>query len=138
MNRKYYLDTCIWIDYFEDRTDNFRPLGERAFRLIKKILSESDLIMYSDIVDKELHKRYSLEKIQKLQGIIPPEALITVISTTKQLQESIILSRKLNIPKQDALHAILAKDNNAILISRDKHFYELEKQIQIKKPEDLI
>ena len=35
----------------------------------------------------------------------------------------------------DVLHIIMAKDNNAILISRDKHILELN---ICKKPEDLI
>lgn len=34
MEEKYYLDACIWRDYFENREDRFRPLGEWAFRLV--------------------------------------------------------------------------------------------------------
>ena len=38
MVEKYYLDTCIWRDYFENRSDKFRPLGDWAFSLIKLII----------------------------------------------------------------------------------------------------
>ena len=37
MKRRFYLDTCIWRDYYENRSDNFRPLGEWALFLINKI-----------------------------------------------------------------------------------------------------
>ncbi|MBN1376781.1 PIN domain-containing protein [Candidatus Woesearchaeota archaeon] len=51
---------------------------------------------------------------------------------------SLKISRKINIPKNDVLHAILARDNNAILVTRDKHFYKLAEKIIVKKPEELI
>ena len=35
---KYYLDTSIWRDYYENRSDKFRPWGEWALILINKIL----------------------------------------------------------------------------------------------------
>ncbi len=35
---KYYLDTCIWIDFFEDRKGaKGEPFGEFASRLLTKI-----------------------------------------------------------------------------------------------------
>jgi hypothetical protein len=50
---KYYIDTCIWRDYFENRNDKYRPLGEWAFRFIKKIINEDSLILFSDLVLEE-------------------------------------------------------------------------------------
>ena len=47
---KYYLDTCIWRDYFENREDKYRPLGEWEFRLIKKIIAEELEILFSDLI----------------------------------------------------------------------------------------
>jgi len=37
------------------------------------------------------------------------------------------------MPVKDALHAILARDNKAILVTRDKHFYDLADKVEIKK-----
>ena len=34
----YYVDSAIWRDLHENRTDKFRPLGEWAFELFRKIL----------------------------------------------------------------------------------------------------
>ena len=49
--------------------------------------------------------------------IVPKEFLIKLKTSYKQVKESIKLSKKLNIPKKDALHAILARDNQAIVIT---------------------
>jgi len=48
------------------------------------------------------------------------------------------LKKKLKIPFGDALHTILAKDNEAILVTRDHHFDVVEGIVKIRKPEDLI
>lgn len=35
-------------------------------------------------------------------------------------------------------HVILARDNNAIMVTRDEHFYKLTDIVSVKKPEELI
>ena len=35
MAKKFYLDTAIWRDYFEDRGDGTRPIGEFAFQFLR-------------------------------------------------------------------------------------------------------
>ncbi len=138
MELKYYFDTCIWIDYFENRSDKFRPLGDWALTLINKIIKNNKIILYSNLVEEELNLIYSKDKVQKIFGIIPKQILIKINSTEEQLKEAIYLSKKLKIPVKDCLHAILARDNNSILVTRDKHFLELLDIVKIKKPEDLI
>ena len=39
----YYLDTSIWLDFFEKRGKN----GEAAFKLIRKIIKEESKIACS-------------------------------------------------------------------------------------------
>jgi len=63
---------------------------------------------------------------------------IKIEATEKQVKESYVIKNKLNIPFGDAIHAVLARDNNALMITRDKHFYDLANEIEIKKPEELI
>ena len=60
---KYYIDACIWRDYFENRSDNFRPLGEWAFKLIKKSIEEGSSVVYSDSIIEELEEFYSKDEI---------------------------------------------------------------------------
>lgn len=138
MQKRYYLDTCIWRDYFENRKDRFRPLGDWAFEAIKIIIDNEDIIIYSDAVEEELLSAYSKEKVNEIISIVPPEIMIKVCITKKQAEEGRILAKKLKIPLKDAFHSILARDNNAILISRDKHFYNLLNIVVLKLPEELI
>ncbi len=39
---------------------------------------------------------------------------------------------------KDALHAVLSRDNGAVLITRDAHFELLSFMVEVKKPENLI
>ncbi|MBD3304155.1 PIN domain-containing protein [Candidatus Woesearchaeota archaeon] len=135
--QKYYLDACIWIDYFENRKDRFRPLGEWALDLIKKIIEDDALILYSELVEEELSTRYSPREISAILNIVPSEKLVKAEISDGQIRESMHISKQSNIPKKDALHAILARDNNAVLVTRDKHFQELQKSNIIKKPEEI-
>ena len=64
--------------------------------------------------------------------------LIFVESTEKQIGKAKDLSLKRNIPKRDALHALIARDNNAILVTLDKHFQQIRDIIEPKRPQDLI
>lgn len=81
---------------------------------------------------------YSEKEIKSIIDIVPKENLIRIGASAEQLKEAIRFSEKLQMPVKDALHAILARDNGAVLISRDKHFYELAGEVTIKRPEDLI
>jgi len=42
------------------------------------------------------------------------------------------------VPAGDALHAIVARDNDLILVTRDRHFRKLEDISKHYKPEELI
>jgi len=135
---KYYLDTCIWRDYFENRNDRFRPLGEWAFMVIRQIINQGSLIVYSDVLDGELRQVYSDEEMLAKFSVVPSKLRIDVKITRHQFCEGLVISKKLGIPLKDALHSILARDHGAVLITRDKHFYEFAEQLEIRKPEDLI
>jgi predicted nucleic acid-binding protein len=134
---KYYLDTSIWRDYYENRSDNLRPLGEWALMLLRKIILEGSIILYSDFVIEELKKGYNQNDVEKIFQIAEGSILKVKINP-EDVSKAAILSKTRKVSFGDALHAILAKNNNAILISRDAHFRELSDIAIIKKPEELI
>lgn len=115
MVEKYYLDTCIWRDYLENRYDSLKPLGEFSLQLINKIVEDENILCYSDIVIKELKKALPQEEITDLISIIPQHLRLKLTISRQQAHEAKKLMRTFNIPFGDAMHAILTRDANAIL-----------------------
>lgn len=134
----FYFDTSIWIDFFENRNEPNLPKGDWATALLNKVVEVNAKIIYSDHVLNEMAEAgySSIEcdiMFSKLRSI-----LIFVEATAKQMGKAKDLAIKRNIPKGDALHALIARDNKAILVTIDHHFKELQDIIKPKKPQDLI
>ena len=135
---KYYADTSIWIDLYEDRKGfNNEKLGDYALDLFYFIIEKNHKLIISDMLIKELGINYTTAQINGMMKIY--ENLIEKIKiTTKQRDEAKELSLERNLPYGDALHAIIARDNNLILVTRDNHFKKLTDISQYYKPEELI
>ena len=137
MVEKYYLDTSIWMDYYEDRKDPSKDIGEFAFKLLVKLLASKSTIVVSDFLLRELEVTYSLDKVRGMT--LHFEHLMEKVSLSKeQNEEAKKIAEKRKIPKGDAIHAILARDNKAILVSRDNHFQKLRDICEVMKPEEII
>ena len=136
--KKYFLDTCIWIDLYEDRKGyGGDPLGDFAFKLFFHIKKSGFKIIISDLTIKELEMNYSLEEINGLMN--PFENLLEKVLVDKELVfEAKKLAEQRRIPKGDVLHALIAKKHNFILVTRDKHFNFLTDIVKYFKPEDII
>ncbi len=138
MVQKYYLDTSIWLDFFENRNELNLPKSDWAHKLLNKITENNEKIIYSEIVVLELGVvGYQLNELERLFEKIKP-ILIFVESTEKQARKAIDLASKRGIPKGDALHAILARDNKATLVTLDNHFKKVLDITKSKKPQDII
>ncbi|MBI5002306.1 PIN domain-containing protein [Candidatus Woesearchaeota archaeon] len=133
---KYYFDTCIWRDYYENREDNFRPLGEWALLLIKSIEEDNGFILYSNLIVHELKKEYNETQIKELFSVTIK--LREVPISKIQVQEARMINQIRKVGFADAMHVVLARDNNAILVTRDNHFIDLTDIAPIKKPEELL
>jgi predicted nucleic acid-binding protein len=113
---KYYVDTCVWIDFVE---------GEKYSEdFFYKIIHNEDSIIISNLVFKEFvkHKKYS--NIQSAITLLKSKQLIEFVTYTYSQNEEASKICK-DMPLADALHAIIARDFNATLITRDKHFLML-------------
>jgi len=138
MTQRYYIDTSIWIDLYEDRKGfNNEPLGDYALKLFSLIRAKKNNLVITDILIRELEMNYSLEEIN---GMMKPfENIIEkIVATREQRDEAKKIAEERNIPPGDVLHAIIARDNELILITRDKHFRQLEDISKHHKPEDII
>ena len=137
MAEKYYLDTSIWMDYYEDRKDPSKDIGEFAFKLLCRLLASKSRIVVSTFLLNELETAYSLDKIRGLT--LPFKGLMERVDVSdKQREEAKKIAQERGIPKGDVIHAILARDSNAILVSRDKHFQLLKDICKVVKPEEII
>lgn len=140
MPERYFLDTCIWRDFYEDRCGTGgRPLGKYAAKLVMKILLNKDVIIFNDIIVDELGKKFDLDEIQEMFAILSAiGTLARVELSLDQVKEANRLGLERGIPVSDATHAISARENDAILVSQDKHFQVLSDIVSVKRPEDII
>ena len=138
MPERYLIDTSIWMDFYEDRVGlKGEPFGDYAFKFLLKIKVKEDRIIVNESLFRELEEKYSLEQIN---GLFKPfEKLIDkILATKKQTDEALKLSMERNVPKADALYAVIARDEKLTLITRDNHFKILQDLSNHNKPEDLI
>ena len=133
--RYFYFDTSIWLDVYEKRGRN----GEVAFEFLTKIIDEDSLVLFSNLIISELKNLgYSKETIIDVIKILPYENVRKIEISRSQLDEAKKVSLIKEIPKKDALHAILCRDNYAQLISRDAHFNKIKYISIARVPEDFI
>ncbi|MEK6869337.1 MAG: PIN domain-containing protein [Nanoarchaeota archaeon] len=135
MAEKYYFDTSIWLDIYEKRGYN----GEVAKKLMEKIIREDSVTVYSDFVVKEFKRLgYSEYEINVILSIAKPDHIRRIHLTKEQLIEAKQLFKKRDVPLGDIFHAILARDREAQLVSRDRDFEKIKDIAEAKLPEDLL
>nr|MBI4156509.1 type II toxin-antitoxin system VapC family toxin [Candidatus Woesearchaeota archaeon] len=133
--KRFYLDTSIWLDFFEKRG----KYGKLALKLIRKIIQDNSIILYSDSVINELKRLgYGYDQIEKIFSIAKPNNIIKIHIFSIEMEEAKNLAFKRNIPRGDALNAILSRDNYAQLVARDYHYRKLKDISITKAPEELI
>jgi len=114
-------------------------LGDVASKLFLKLLKENSIILYSELTLKELRKCFADEEINSSLGIILALGLLEKAKVAAdELEEAAKLAKTRKVPFGDALHAIIARNNDAIMVSPDKHFELLKDIVDYKRPEDLI
>lgn len=136
--KRYYFDTSIWLDFFENRNELNMPKGNWVHKLLDKVTKDNDKVICSDIVMLELETiGYLPHELEKLFEKVNP-LIIFVESTEKEARKAKDLSLRLNIPRGDALHALIAKDNKAVMVTLDNHFKKLINITKAKKPNEII
>jgi predicted nucleic acid-binding protein len=134
---RVYIDTAIWRDYFEKRKDSKKELGEIAGRFLEKLIKESVVIVFSDIVKRELLHTYAHQELDAL--FLPfQQNIVEVEACTDDFFEAHALSMEHDVPFGDALHAVLARNHRAHMITRDKDFKRLQNVCPFQKPEDVV
>lgn len=110
-------------------------MGEFAFRFFEWCKNKKHKIIYSELVNLELKNLEDLIK-ERLQEY--KEVICKVNTTEEELGEANKTSKERKLSFNDILHAIIARDNKATIITRDFHFQELFDIVDSKKPEEAI
>ncbi len=135
-----YLDTNIYIDYFENRTDKFRPLGEFAYQIFQRTLSCEFRIVFSSLILNELEHNIKNERIMDLLVELEDKnKIIRIIPKREEREIARKIVKERNTPFNDTLHALIAKNNGSdYFITRNtKDFLELQDFVKILLPEHL-
>lgn len=134
-----YLDTNIYLDYWEKRTDNLRPLDEVAFQVLKRTVECEFEIVISDLVLAELEKYLAFDSIRAILNPLEKLKKIRLVKKSKKDLEKVSdLYSKIRIHKSDILHAVLAKKAGAVyLVTRNVGHFSKIGLIQPILPENL-
>lgn len=97
-------------------------------------------MVFSNFNEKELKDiGLSQAEINSLLSVIKPDHIKRVSVTKIQFEEAYRLAKQRSVPLGDAIHAILARDHDAQLVSKDeKDFVKLKDITKHQEPEDLI
>ena len=133
---KYYFDTCIWRDFYEERfSKSGRSLGKVAERLFWKVLKNKDKILFSETLIWELKKAFGVEEINDMLNLLFVNNVLVRIEILKEeISEAKKLSKERNLPLVDCLNAVQARNHNAILISQDNYYFQLSDIVNFVKP----
>jgi len=113
-----------------------QPLGEWALMFFNTAASEKSTILYSPLTIMELGRDYPPEDIVRILRVAEPCAESVKICDS-QRREAQRIAKERHVPVGDVLHAILARDNDATMVTRDRHFLMLKDIVPPHKPEEL-
>ena len=119
-NPKIIVDTSIWIEYFNRKTNIVNFIEER--------IMEDCLFMTGPIVSELLQGVKTEQEYEKLKNSI--DAIPYLETTLEDWKEAGNISNKLRkkgitIPLTDIIISAVAISNNAKVYSLDKHFKEI-------------
>jgi predicted nucleic acid-binding protein len=137
----YLVDTCIWRDFYEDRVSKTNaPIGKFASEFFMKVLQRKDTILFSEGLLRELGVDFSKKDINDMLTVFMYSNILMRIDITESdFLEAEKLALERNLPKIDCLNAIHARNYNAVLITRDRHYFENLQDIAFPlKPEQVI
>ena len=137
---KLYLDTNIYIDYFDGRVDNLRPLGEFAFNLLKRVLEcEFQIIISSLVLDELEYNTYKENMLSLIKDLKDKNKLLIIDVNEEDIKNANKVKKERKTSYNDTLHAVLANRIKAdFLVTRNlKDFEELQDLIKVVLPENL-
>lgn len=136
MAARIYVDTNVYLDYFEERKDRIRPLDEFAYSVFRRAIECEFEIVISDWVIREL-----------LGQNVPNariDSLLDGLEQKRKVMRMKVAADDVETAKKtgnfcDALHALTAKRADCkVLVTRNfSDFVKFESLVEPKLPEEL-
>lgn len=140
MADKYWLDTCIWRDFYENRfSRSGNPLGKYATNAFMKIIRKGNKILFSESLIRELCRDYDKDDIKEMLNLLFISNILVKVEITKEeYLEAKRLSDERKLPFVDCLNAVQARNHSAIIVSQDEHLTKnLSDITKVTKPQDI-
>jgi predicted nucleic acid-binding protein len=138
---RVFVDTNVFLDYYFDRKDSVKPLGEFAFNFFNAAIGcrFTVLISIEVIEELELATGFGMDKIwEVILGRLKETGKIELLEPTKsQTAMAGRLKKEKVLPFNDCLFAAIAFDLGIPLVSRDRHFEQFE-FVKAMLPEELL
>jgi predicted nucleic acid-binding protein len=133
MSRLIYCDTNVYIDYFLDRRDRLRPLGELAQSLFRRTFDCEFSIVVSDLILLELKNQGCIPSAYSLMNQL---YLCGKLMLVEAVKDDKIIAQKLDAHFSDAMHAAIAHRAGAtcIVTMNMKDFAQIRSFIQSAEP----
>lgn len=140
MTETYYFDTCIWRDFYENRFGKKgKPLGRYASKLFMHVMKNKDILLFSELIVRELKTDFNEEEVNDMLNVLFISKILKRVDADEEdYKEAKKIGVERNLPTGDVLHAIVARNNKAILLSQDEHIQKLKDVVEVKKPEEII
>ncbi|MBS3060219.1 MAG: PIN domain-containing protein [DPANN group archaeon] len=135
---KYYLDTCVWIAYFNKHEKQHAEAAE----LFRKIIETPGMqIIISRRHTHEMANKNFLDKFNRLKNLLYKRGKCRGVQTTEfDRQIALYHNQYFRLGYGDCLHLQVAKKGKALPISYDNDWHEIGSRIQIRVylPEELL
>jgi predicted nucleic acid-binding protein len=126
----FIIDTCVWIDFLRGR----RHSSYLALIIVQKRKSK---IIMPLVVLRELQKLIPEIEINSIANFFKDE-IVYIREKNNATKIAKRISRKRNLPFGDALIAVLAGENNSIVITTDNHFKQLSDICSFIHPDHVL
>ncbi len=129
-----HLNTCVYLDCWQDRKDKLRPLGEFAFQLIRRAIQCEFEVVVSNWVVEELEGQLPTKEVAEMLYPLYDSGKAIKI---KRAKEDGGKARALSANWTDALHVVLAKKaGTECIITRNlSDFAEFQNLLPAYAPE---
>ena len=106
---------------------------------LAKALEREDTVVWSEAVENEVVVSPQIAKVRAVLRAFTRLGRVQVVpASQEQIDEARGLCEERSVPFGDTIHAVLAKDTGALLVTRDAHFQELRNVVPSRLPEEIL